>query len=97
MGIHDDHKTSCSATETVGIRLIVYIDYILIRQRTLKLHRLIHHALWFNLGFIISHQWYKCILEPTQTEFLKFTVKLELRLPPEKIKKIRAKAQRSPH
>ena len=47
-----------------------------------------------NLGFVISNQ--KCTLEQTQTlEFLGFTVnstELELRLPSEKIKKIRTDA-----
>ena len=83
----------------MGIRLIVYIDDILIMAEDPQTARKHVHALLFlleNLDFIISHQ--KCILEPTQIlDFLGFTVsstELELRLPSEKIRKIRADTQK---
>ena len=82
------------------MRLIVYIDNILILAETPQLpkdHTMGLIYLLENLGFIIGYK--KCVLELTQLiiDFLGFmvdSVKQELRLPTEKIKKIRAEARK---
>ena len=79
----------------LGLHLVIYIDDILIMAETeslLKDHIIAVIYLLENLGFVINHP--KSVLTPTQEiEFLGFTVnstKMELKLPGEKIKKIRA-------
>ena len=79
--------------------MIVYIDDMLIITETPELLRDHTTGLIYlleNLGFIIGYK--KCVLEPTQSiDFLGFMVdstKQELRLPAEKMKKIRAEARK---
>jgi hypothetical protein len=88
-------KPVAAQLRQLGMRLIVYIDDILILAESKELAR--DHAIGLvylleNLGFAVSKA--KCQLEPTQTiEFLGFTVSSlsqELSLPNGKIKKIRA-------
>ena len=88
-------KPVAAQLRQLGVRLIVYIDDILILAETPDLAR--DHVIGLiylleNLGFIVSSQ--KCVLEPTQKiDFLGFlvdSVSRELRLPADKIKKIRA-------
>ena len=81
----------------LGLRLIIYIDDILVMAETESLLREHITAVIYlleNLGVVINHP--KSELTPTQEiEFLGFTVssaKMELRLPGEKIKKIRSEA-----
>ena len=81
----------------IGLRMIIYIDDILVMAETeslLKDHTTAVVYLLENLGFVINYP--KSELTPTQEiEFLGFTVnstKMELRLPGEKIKKIRNEA-----
>ena len=81
------------------MRLIVYIDGILILVKTPQLRKDPSMGLIYlleNLGFTIGYK--KCMLEPTQLiGFLGFIVdsmRQELRLPAEKIKNIRAEAQK---
>ena len=82
----------------LGIRLVVYIDDILLMAETREKAR--DHAssliyLFQCLGFTINSE--KTILEPSQRlEFLGFTVdatSMELSLPTQKIKKIRAESR----
>ena len=88
-------KPVAALLRQLGVRLIVYIDDILILAESKEAAR--DHAIGLvylleNLGFAVSRA--KCQLEPTQTiEFLGFLVnslKQELSLPQGKIKKIRA-------
>ena len=86
-----------AALRQIGLRLIIYIDDILIMAETeslLKDHVTAVVYLLENLGFVINHP--KSELAPTQEiQFLGFTVNsstMELKLPGEKIKKIRTKA-----
>ena len=83
----------------LGVRIIVYIDDILIIAETPELLR--DHTMGLiylleNLGFILDHK--KFVLEPTKLiDFLGFMVdstRQELCLPAERIKKIRAEAQK---
>ena len=92
-------KPVAAQLRQLGVRLIVYIDDILILAETPDLAR--DHVIGLiylleNLGFIVSLQ--KCVLEPTQKiDFLGFlvdSVSRELRLPADKIKKIRSDLQR---
>ena len=92
-------KPAMALLRGMGLRLVVYIDDILVLADTpvaLREHVL---ALWYlleNLGFILSQK--KCQLAPTQTiEFLGFIVNsrmMELKLPAEKSKKIRLEARK---
>ena len=84
---------------TLGLRIIIYIDDILIMAETPTLAREHTAGLIFlleNLGFIINFP--KLVLTPTQDlEFLGFTIdssKLEIRLPGEKIKKVKQEAKK---
>ena len=84
---------------TLGLRIIIYIDDILIMAETPTLAREHTAGLIFlleNLGFIINFP--KSVLTPTQDlEFLGFTIdssKLEIRLPGEKIKKVKQEAKK---
>ena len=74
----------------LGLRLVIYIDDILIMAETESLMKDHIVAVIYLLGFVINHP--KSVLTPTQEiEFLGFTVnstKMELKLPGEKIKKI---------
>ena len=86
-----------AALREVGVRLIIYIDDILVMAETESLlqdHISAVVYLLENLGFVINHP--KSQLTPSQEiEFLGFTVnssRMELKLPGEKIKKIRAEA-----
>ena len=81
----------------IGLRIIIYIDDILVMAESEALLKDHFTAVVYqleNLGFVINHS--KSELAPTQEiEFLGFTVnstKMEIRLPGEKIKKIRAEA-----
>ena len=92
-------KPLAAKLRELGVRLIVYIDDILIIAETpqlLKDHTMDLIYLLENLGFIIGCK--KCVLEPTQLiDFLGFmvdSVRQELRLPAEKIKKIRPEARK---
>ena len=61
-------KPVAAQLRQMGVRLIVYIDDILVMAETPQMTREHVCALIFlleNLGFIISHQ--KCVLKPTQT------------------------------
>ena len=95
MGLYHDHTASIVATlRSLGLRLIIYIDDILImapspivaREHTAGLIFLLE-----NLGFIINYP--KSLLTPTQEiQFLGFVISsntMEIRLPGEKIKQIR--------
>ncbi len=75
---------------TMGLRVIIYIDDILIMEETQSLAREHTAGLIFlleNLGFIINNP--RSLLTPTQEiEFLGFsvnTVSMEIKLPGEKI------------
>ena len=92
-------KPVAAQLRELGVRMIVYIDDMLIIAETPELLR--DHTMGLiylleNLGFIIGYK--KCVLEPTQSiDFLGFMVdstKQELRLPAEKMKKIRAEARK---
>ena len=92
-------RPAAALARELGMRVIVYIDDILLMaesreklcDQTLALVYLLE-----CLGFVINSQ--KTVLEPTQSlVFLGFTVNstdMELRLPPEKMKKIRAEARK---
>ena len=86
-------KPLAAQLRQLGMRLIVYIDDILILAESKELAR--DHVMGLvylleNLGFVISKP--KCVLEPTQSvEFLGFSVnsvQQELSLPAGKVKKI---------
>ena len=86
-----------AALREIGLRLIIYIDDILVMAETeslLKDHVTAVVYLLENLGLVINHP--KSELDPSQEiEFVGFTVNsktMELKLPGEKIKKIRAEA-----
>ena len=86
-----------AAQQEIGLRLIIYIDDIIVMVVTeslLKDHVAVVVYLLENLGFVINHP--KSELDPSQEiEFLGFTVNsktMELKVPGEKIKKIRAEA-----
>jgi hypothetical protein len=91
-------KPAAAQLRQLGMRLIVYIDDILILAESEELAQ--DHAIGLvylleNLGFAVSKA--KCQLEPTQTiDFLGFTVSSlsqELSLPNGTIKKIRAETR----
>ena len=91
-------KPVAAQLRQLGVRLIVYIDDILLLAESKELAR--DHVIGLaylleNLGFVVSKS--KCVLEPTQTiEFLGFTVcsvQQELSLPSGKIKKIRSETR----
>ena len=91
-------KPFAAQLRQLGMRLIVYIDDILILAESKELAR--DHVIGLvylleNLGFVISKP--KCVLEPTQAvEFLGFSVnsvQQELSLPVGKMKKIRAETR----
>ena len=84
---------------TMGLRMIIYIDDVLIMAESEAMAREHTAALIFlleNLGFTINYP--KCLLEPTQViEFLGFTVSsvtMEIKMPGEKIKQIRLEAKK---
>ena len=92
-------KPAIVLLQEMGMRLIAYIDDILVLAESREL--LINQAagmcyLLENLGFLINQK--KSILEPSQTmEFLGFTVDtvaMEIKLPSDKLKIIRAESQR---
>ena len=92
-------KPIAALARELGWRIVVYIDDILLmaetkdraRDHTMGLIRILQ-----ALGFTINNE--KVILEPTQRlDFLGFTVdtnSMELRLPNEKLKNIRAEARK---
>ena len=91
-------KPIAAQLRQLGVRMIVYIDDILILAESKELAR--DHAIGLvylleNPGFAVSKA--KCQLEPTQTiEFLGFSVDSltqELSLPGGKVKKIRAETR----
>ena len=91
-------KPIAAQLRQLGVRMIVYIDDILILAESKELAR--DHAIGLvylleNLGFAVSKA--KCQLEPTQTiEFLGFSVDSltqELSLPSGKVKKIRTETR----
>ena len=91
-------KPLAAQLRQLGMRLIVYIDDILILAESKELARDHFIGLVYlleNLGFVISKP--KCVLEPTQSvEFLGFSVnsvQQELSLPAGKMKKIRAETR----
>ena len=84
---------------TLGLRMIIYIDDILIMADTLhtaKEHTAALIYLLENLGFIINFP--KSLLEPTrEIEFLGFTLNsmsMEIKVPGNKIKQIRLEAKK---
>ena len=86
-----------AALREIGLCLIIYIDDILVMAETeslLKDHVTAVMYLLENLGLVINHP--KSKLDPSQEiEFLGFNVNsktMELKLPREKIKKIRTEA-----
>ena len=80
----------------IGMRMIAYIDDILLMAESEKAQEHAEGLVYFLqcLGFTINQE--KTILEPSQNmEFLGFMVdtkRMELNLPTEKLKKIRAKS-----
>ena len=88
-------KSIAAQLRQLGMRLIVYIDNILILAGSSE--RAWEHVIGLmeNLGFVISKP--KCVLEPTQSiEFLGFSVnsvQQELSLPAGNVKKIRAETR----
>ena len=88
-------KPVVAALRELGLRLIIYIDDILMMAETeslLKEHILAAVYLLENLGFVINHP--KSELVPTQEiEFLGFKIistKMEIKLPGEKLRKIKS-------
>ena len=84
---------------TLGLRMIIYIDDILIMADSQAMAREHTATLIFlleNLGFIINYP--KSLLDPTQEiDYLGFTINsktMELRMPGEKIKQIRLEAKK---
>ena len=84
---------------SIGIRLVIYIDNMLLMAPSSTLLREQVFATLFlleNTGFVINNK--KSLLQPTQEiEFLEMiidSVKMDLRLPGEKIKNIRQEAQK---
>ena len=91
-------KPIAAQLRQLGVRMIVYIDDILILAESKELAR--DHAIGLvylleNLGFAVSKA--KCQLEPTRTiEFLGFSVDSlmqDLSLPSGKVKKIRTETR----
>ena len=91
-------KPLAAQLRQLGMRLIVYIDDILIPAESKEMAR--DHVMGLlylleNLGFVINKP--KCVLDPMQIiEFLGFSVnsvQQELSLPAGKVKKIRAEAR----
>ena len=92
-------KPIVAILRTMGLRMIIYIDDILILSETESLSREQTGGLVFlleNLGFIINYP--KSILEPSmKIEFLGFIVDsttMEIKLSGEKIKKIRMETRK---
>ena len=88
-----------AALRELGLRLIIYIDDILIMAESPELLKDQIMGMVFlleNLGFVVNHT--KSQFEPTQEiEFLGFTINsctMELKLPGEKIKKIKSEARK---
>ena len=91
-------KPAIELLRSMGIRMVVYMDDMLLMassKQMIQEHMYITLFLLENLGFIINHK--KSILDPSQEiEFLGMMVNsqtMELRLPGEKIKKIRSEAR----
>ena len=91
-------KPAVELLRTLGIRLVIYMDDMLLTASSVQLiqeHTYIALFLLENLGFVINNQ--KSILTPCQQiKFLGMTVNsqsMELKLPGEKIKKIRTEAR----
>ena len=92
-------KPIVAILRTMGLRMIIYIDDIPILSETESLSREQTAGLVFlleNLGFIINYP--KSILEPSKKiKFLGFIVDsttMEIKLPGEKIKKIRMETRK---
>ena len=89
-------KPIAAQLRELGVQLIVYIDDILIMAETPPAPKRPHNGPDLSVGELGGYK--KCVLEPTQQiDFLGFTVdspRQELRLPAEKIKKIRAEARK---
>ena len=84
---------------SIGIRLVIYInDMLLMASSSKLLTEQVHSTLFLleNAGFIIDNK--KSLLDPTQEiEFLGMiinSVKMDISLPGEKIKNIRLEAQK---
>ena len=97
MGLYQDHTTSDCHSQSV--RVIIYIDDILIMAETSTLAREHTAGLIFlleNLEFIINFP--KSVITPTQNlEFLGFAInssKMEIKLPGEKIQKIKQETRK---
>ena len=91
-------KPAITLLRELGVRLVVYIDDILVMAASEELARDHTQALQFlleALGFIVHPT--KTVTEPTQElEFLGMTIMsrtMELRLPGSKLKKLRAEAR----
>ena len=91
-------KPAIELLRSTGIRLVIYMDDMLIMARSIQLLREdIYQMLYLleNLGFIINSK--KSLLSPTQViEFLGMVVNsqtLEIILPGQKIKTIRLEAR----
>ena len=87
-------KPIASFLRSQGVRLLVYLDDILLMAPSeclLKEHLALTMSLLENLGFLLNSK--KCITEPSQTmEFLGFTInstEMTLSLPEAKVSKIR--------
>ena len=92
-------KPIAAQLRQLGVRLIIYIDDILIMAESETLVRDHVKGLIFlleNLGFVVNHP--KSQVTPTQEiDFLGFTINTrsqELRLPGDKIKKVQAEARK---
>ena len=99
MGLYQDLKPALTLLRELGVRLVAYIDDILVLAETEEMARDHTSRLTYlleNLGFIIHPE--KSITTPTQEiEFLGMVVdscSMELRLPGQKVKKLRQEFSR---
>ena len=88
-------KPAIELLRTIGIRLVIYMDDILIMassEQLIQKHTYVALFLLENLGFIVNNK--KSILTPyQQIEFLGMTVNSQSMLPGQKIKTIRSDAR----
>ena len=91
-------KLAIELLRSLGIRMVIYMDDMLLMASSKELiqeHTYVTIFLLENLGFIINNK--KSLLEPSQEiEFLGMIVSsqtMDLKLPGEKIKKIRSEAR----
>ena len=87
-------KPAVELLSSIGIRLVIYMDDILLMANSKQLIREQTYTALFLLGFVINNK--KSVLTPCQqVEFVGMTVDSQsmiIKLPGENIKKIRAEA-----